>query len=71
MTTACTLQLLMFADNTVLLAQTEEELQHNVEEFDKAMKKHRLAMNAEKTTTMMFSMKHVECKFKLRLRARD
>ena len=57
----CTMQLLMFADDTVLLAETEEDLQHNVEEFSEAVKRHRLAMNTEKTTTMVFSRKQVDC----------
>ena len=51
----------MFADNTVLLAETEEDLQHNVREFSEAVKWHRLAMNTEKTTTMVFSRKKVDC----------
>ena len=49
-----TMQLLMFTDDTVLLAETEEDLQHNVKEFSEAVKWHRLAMNTEKTTTMVF-----------------
>ena len=57
----CTLQLLMFADDTVLLAETEEDLQQNVREFSEAVKRHRLAMNTEKTTTMVFSRKKVDC----------
>ena len=48
------MQLLMFAGDTVLLAETEEDLQH-VREFSEVVKRHRLAMNTEKTTTMVFS----------------
>ena len=33
----CTMQLLMFGDDTVLLAETED-LQHNVREFSEAVK---------------------------------
>ena len=55
----CTMQLLMFADDTVLLAETEEDLQHNVKEFSEAVKRHRLAMNTEKTTTMVFSRRWI------------
>ena len=29
----CTMQLLMFTDDTVLLAKTEKDLQHNVKEL--------------------------------------
>ena len=36
----CTMQLLIFADDTVLLAKTEEDLQHNVKEFSEAVKRH-------------------------------
>ena len=57
----CTMQLLMFADDTVLLDETEEDLQHNVKEFSEAVKRHRLAMNKEKTATMVFSRKQVDC----------
>ena len=57
----CTMQLLMFADDTVLLAETEEDLQHNVNEFSEAVKRPRLAMNTDKTTTMVFSRKQVDC----------
>ena len=42
------MQLLMLADDTVLLAEMEEDLQHNVREFEEAVKWHRLAMNTEK-----------------------
>ena len=41
------MQLLMFADDTVLHAEMEEDLQHSVREFSKAEKWHRLAMNTE------------------------
>ncbi len=34
----CTMQLLTFGDDTVLLAETEEDLQHNVREFSEAVK---------------------------------
>ena len=56
----CTIQLLMFADDTVL-AETEGDLQHSVREFSEAVKQHRLAMNTEKTTTMVTSRKQVDC----------
>ena len=61
----CTMQLLMFADDTVLLAETEEDLQHNVREFSEAVKWHRMAMNTKKTTTMVFSRKKVDCNAKM------
>ena len=43
-------------DDTVLLTQTEKELLHNFGEFNKAVKKHRLAMSEENTTTTVGSM---------------
>ena len=62
----CTMQLLMFADDTVLLAQTEEDLQHNVNKFSEAVKRHRLVINTEKTTTMVFSrQQEVDCKVEI------
>ena len=45
--------LLMFADDTVLLDETEEDLQHIAREFSEAVKRHRLAMNTEKTTLFL------------------
>ena len=57
----CTMQLLMFADDTDLLAEMEEDLQHNGKEFSEVVRQHRLAMNTEKTTMMVFSRKQVDC----------
>ena len=56
----CTMQLLMFADDTVLHAETEDDLQHNVREFSEVVKRHRLAMNTEKASTMLLSRKQVD-----------
>jgi len=36
----CQIQVTMFADYTVLLAESEEELKWNVEKLHEAMKKH-------------------------------
>ena len=48
-------------EDTVLLARTYVgRTANSVGEFNKAVKKHRLAKHAEKTT-MVFSRKHVEC----------
>ena len=55
------MQLLTFADDTVLLAETEEDLQPNVKELSEAVKWHRSAMNPKKTTTMFFSRTQVDC----------
>ena len=50
----CLMQLLMFADDTVLLAEVEEDLQHNVREFSEAVKQHRLAISTEKNNQNRF-----------------
>ena len=46
------MQLRMFADDTVLLPQTEEDLQQNVKKFSEAVKRHKLVIKTEKTTTI-------------------
>ena len=59
----CTMQLLRIAVDTVLLAETEEDLQHNGKEFSEVVKRHRLAINTEKPTTIDgFSRKQVDCR---------
>ena len=55
------MQLLMFVDDTVLITEMEEDLQHKAKEFSEAVKWHRLAMNMERTTTMVFSRKQMDC----------
>ena len=47
------MQLLMFADDTVLHAETEEDLQHKVREFSEAEKWHRLGMNRESSNNAL------------------
>ena len=42
-----TVQLLVFADETVFLTQTEEDLQHYVKEFSEAVKQQKLVINVE------------------------
>ncbi len=44
-----------FADNTVMLAQTEEDLSQNVGRFHEAVKRHGLTINWGKTNTMVFT----------------
>lgn len=50
----------MFTDGTVPLAETEEDLQHKVRQLNEAVKRHGLAMNAAKLTTMISCRKHVD-----------
>ena len=47
----CQIQVTMFAGDTVLLAESEEELKWNVEILHEAMKKHKLKVNWSKSNT--------------------
>ena len=51
----CPIQILMFADDTVMLAQTAEDLSQNVGRFHEAVKRHGLTINWGKTNTIVFS----------------
>ena len=42
---SCQIQVTMFADDTVLLAESEEDLKWNVEKLHEAMKRYRLKVN--------------------------
>ena len=48
-------------DDTVLLAESEEDLRWNVEKLHEVMKKHKLKVNWSKTNTMVFSRVPTEC----------
>ena len=52
---SCLIRTLMFADDTVMLAQTAEDLSQNVGSFHEALKRHGLTINWGKTNTMVFS----------------
>ena len=52
---SCLIQILMFADDTVMLAQTAEDLSQNVGRFHEAVKRHGLTINWGKTNTIVFS----------------
>ena len=56
------IQILLFADNTVVMAKTEEDLTENIERLYVAMKRHGLAINWSKSNTMVFSNEYTECK---------
>ena len=45
----------MFADYTVLLTESEEDLKWNVEKLHEALKRHKLKVNWSKLNTMVFS----------------
>jgi len=61
----CFIQILMFADDTVMLAQTAEDLGQNVGRFHEAVKRYGLTMNWGKTNTMAFSRGPTECKIEV------
>ena len=47
---SCLIQILVFADDTVMIAQTEEDLSWNVGRFHDAVKRHGLTINWRKRT---------------------
>ena len=59
---SCLIQILLFADDTVVMPQTEENLTKNIERLYVAMKRHGLAINWSKSNTMVFSKEYTECK---------
>ena len=58
----CLVQILLFADDTVVVAQTEGDLSANIKGLHKAIKRHGLTINWSKSNTMVFSKDHTECK---------
>ena len=63
--TTCQIQLTMFADDTVLLAESEEDLKWNVEKLHEALKRHKLQVNWSKSNTMIFSRAPTECNLEI------
>ena len=62
----CQIQVTMFADDTVFLAASEEELKWNVEKLHEAMKRHKLKVNNwSKSNTMVFSKVPTECSIEI------
>ena len=62
---SCLIRILMCANDTVILAQTAEDLSQNVGRFHEAVKRHGLTMNWRKTSTMVFSREPTECKIEV------
>ena len=58
----CQVQVLLFADDTVLVTETEEDLEHNIRALQTAVKKHKLAVNWTKTNTMAIGRETTGCK---------
>ena len=61
----CPIQILMFADDTVMLAQTAEDLSQNVGRLHEAVKRHGLTISWGKTNTIVFSREPTECKVEI------
>ena len=55
----------MLADDTVLLAQNEEDLKWNVEKLHEALKRHKLKVSWSKLNTMVFSNASMECNIQI------
>ena len=51
----------MFADDTVVIAQTEKDLSQSVGKYHD-VKRHCLTLNWEKVNAIVFSREHTECK---------
>ena len=51
----------MFADETVLVTDNEEDLKNNITALQEAVSKHKLGINWGKTNTMVISRNEVEC----------
>ena len=62
---SCQIQVTMFADDTVLLAASEEDLKWNVEKVHEARQRHKLKVNWSKSKTMVFSRVPTECNIEI------
>ena len=62
---SCLIQILLFADDTVVMAQTEEDLTEKIERLYVAMKRHGLAINWSKSNTMVFSKEYKSVRWRL------
>ena len=55
----------MLTDDTVLLAQSEEDLKWNVEKLHETLKRHKLKVSWSKLNTMVFSNALMECNIQI------
>ena len=62
----CLVQILLFADNTVVMAQTERDLSASIKGLHEVIKRHGLTINGSKSNTMIFSKEQTECKWRWR-----
>ncbi len=60
-----TVGLLMFADDMVMMAETEEALQHNVEAMNEALVRWDLKVNWKKSKVMRVARKREECQVRI------
>ncbi len=60
-----TVGLLMFADDMVMMAETEEALQHNVEAMNEALVRWDLKVNWKKSKVMRVAKKKEECQIRI------
>ena len=58
----CIVQILLFADDTVVVAQTEGDLSANIKGLHESIKRHDLTINLSKSNIMVFCKDHTECK---------
>ena len=63
----CLVQILLFADDTIVVAQTEGDLSANIKGLHEAIKRHGLTINWSKSNTMVFSKEHTECRWRWRV----
>ena len=61
----CQVLVLSFADDTVLVAENEEDLKHISKALQKALRMHKLASNWGKTDNMVISRKSMECNIEI------
>ena len=55
----------MLADGTVLVADTEEDLKHNIAALQEAVREHKLGINWGKTNTVVVSSEPMKCNIKI------
>ena len=65
----CQVQVLLFADDTVLVTESEEDLKHNIGALQAAVKQHKLVVKWTKANTMATGREINGCKVEVQLRA--
>ena len=58
----CQVRVLLFGDDTVLVTEREEDLQHNIRALQAAVKEHRLVVNWTKTNMVAIGREITRCK---------